>query len=124
MDAKLGAIRIRQLVDEKKAVQKNLSVNRMLIELSLDTSIVDNMRKGHMPSADKLDPIARYLGTSVAYILGEADDKRSTAAEEAQPLLTESQKTKAEILKMLDRVPVEKLDKFKSLLQAAIDATE
>ena len=50
---------------------KGLSVNSMLLELSLDTSIVDNMTKGSMPSADKLVPIARFLGVSVGYISGE-----------------------------------------------------
>ncbi|MDR1668337.1 MAG: hypothetical protein LBR76_00075 [Oscillospiraceae bacterium] len=100
MDIKLGANRIRQLVDAKKESVKGLSVNKMLHELSLSPDIVDNMRKGHVPSADKIQAIAAYLNVSVPYILGNSDEKEPASPEEGKPLSAEDMEMAREISKL------------------------
>lgn len=107
MDVKLGAERIRQLINIKKAIVKGLSVNRMLIELSLDTSIVDNMKKGHMPSADKLVTIAQYLDTSVAYIIGMSDEEKPTTPDKRQSVDVRS----LQIVQRIINLPAQDMEK-------------
>lgn len=54
---------------------KGISINKMLIECDLNKSTVDNMKRGQMPSADKLAKIANYLGVTTDYLLGISDMK-------------------------------------------------
>jgi len=69
MDLKLGAKRIKDL-----AASEGLSVNKLLIdELGLNKSVVDNMIKGSMPAADKLDAIANRFNVTTDYLLGKSD---------------------------------------------------
>ena len=74
MNLQLGAKRIKEL-----AKAEGLSVNKLLVdELKLSKSVVDNMIKGSVPSADKMDKISARLGASTDYLLGETDIKGST----------------------------------------------
>ena len=50
--------------------QKNISAHKMLVECGLNKSIVNDLKKGQMPSADKIAVIARYLGVSTDFLLG------------------------------------------------------
>jgi len=53
---------------------KNLSVNQMLKNAGLASSILDNMKRGRLPSVDKIHVIADYLNCSVDYLLGRTDN--------------------------------------------------
>ena len=70
MNLVLGAQRIQELVKKKGSTVNSMLVN----DLKLHKSIVDNMKKGSEPSAEKLDMIAQYLETSSSYLLGNTDD--------------------------------------------------
>jgi len=50
--------------------KRNRSVNKMLIECGYNTSLVNDLKKGQMPSADKIASIANYLGVSTDFLLG------------------------------------------------------
>ena len=56
---------------------KNLSINQMLKNADLSTSILDNMKRGRLPSVDKIYYIADYLDCSVDYLLGRTDNPNS-----------------------------------------------
>lgn len=55
------------------AKKRNLSKNKLLQNSNLSKSLFDNMKKGQMPSFDKLCAIAEYLDCSMDYIVGRTD---------------------------------------------------
>ncbi len=66
-----------QLVEERImsiAETQGLSKNRLLINANLGKSVFDNMKKGKIPSVDKIHIIADYLDCSVDYLLGRTDN--------------------------------------------------
>lgn len=48
---------------------KNVSINKMLEDCNLSKSTVDNIKKGSMPSVDKISKIADYLKVSTDFLL-------------------------------------------------------
>lgn len=58
--------------------KKGVSVNQMLRESGLSKSLLDNMKRGSMPSADKLATLADYFGCSTDYLLGRIDTPEIT----------------------------------------------
>jgi len=74
MNLQLGAKRIKEL-----AKKEGLSVNKLLVdELKLNKSVVDNMIKGSIPSADKMDKLSSRLGASTDYLLGKTEIRGPT----------------------------------------------
>jgi DNA-binding Xre family transcriptional regulator len=59
------------------ASEKGLSKNKLLINVELNKSVFDNMKKGQIPSVDKIHKIADYLDCSVDYLLGRTDNPNS-----------------------------------------------
>lgn len=55
------------------AQAKGLSKNKLLANVNLNKSVFDNMKKGQIPSVDKIHKIADYLDCSVDYLLGRTD---------------------------------------------------
>ena len=49
---------------------RGFSINRMLLIAGLNKSVVDRMKTGNMPSADKLAAIAQVLDVPTEYLLG------------------------------------------------------
>jgi len=56
---------IVELLKERKS-----NAHRMLRECGYNPSLVNDLKKGQMPSADKLANIAAYLGVSSDFLLG------------------------------------------------------
>ncbi|MDR3253897.1 MAG: helix-turn-helix domain-containing protein [Endomicrobium sp.] len=67
----------------------------MLRECNLSKDVVNKMKVGSMPSADKLIIIANYLGVSAEYLIGLTDNPAPT-----KKLLTDEEKLAAEMYKM------------------------
>lgn len=67
-ETKLIVQRIQEL-----CTQKDISVNKMLTACNLSKSVVDNLKKGSIPSADKLKVIADYFHVSTDYLLTGSD---------------------------------------------------
>lgn len=68
-----------QLIEDRImsiAKQQKLSKNKLLINAELNKSVFDNMKKGQIPSVDKLHKIADYLDCSVDYLLGRTDNPK------------------------------------------------
>ena len=72
--------------------QNNISVNKLLQECDLSKSVIDNMKKGSIPSIDKIEKISKYFNVSEAYLKCETDDptppdKKNTLSPEKLKLL-------------------------------------
>ena len=66
-----------QLIEERiMSISKKmgLSKNKLLLNTNLNKSVFDNMKKGHIPSVDKIHTLADYLDCSVDYLLGRTDN--------------------------------------------------
>ncbi|MCM1277281.1 MAG: helix-turn-helix domain-containing protein [Lachnospiraceae bacterium] len=55
---------------------KGLSKNKLLENVNLNKSVFDNMKKGQIPSVDKVETIADYLNCSVDYLLGRTNNSK------------------------------------------------
>ena len=55
---------------EKLCSDNHIDVAHMLIECSLSRSTIDNMKKGSMPSVDKVYKISQYFGCSIGFLVG------------------------------------------------------
>ena len=56
------------------AKKLGLSKNKLLINAELGKGLFDTMKKGQVPSVEKIHKIADYLGVSVDYLLGRTDN--------------------------------------------------
>ena len=64
--------------------KRGISDRQMLTDAGLKRGVLDNMKKGSMPAADKIAAIAKYLGLSVDFLLGveqNTDDIKKRAAD-------------------------------------------
>jgi transcriptional regulator with XRE-family HTH domain len=52
--------------------QKHVSANKMLTDCKYNASLVNDLKKGQMPSADKIANIANYLEVSIDFLLGNS----------------------------------------------------
>ena len=59
------AERIRSLCEAR-----GVSANKMLEDCGLSHNMLQTMKKGTIPSADRLEKIADYFGVSIDYIMG------------------------------------------------------
>lgn len=70
--------------------KRGISDRQMMQDSGLKRGVLDNMKKGSMPAADKLAAIAKYLGVSVDYLLGTEQDLKSRAADIKRRVMAES----------------------------------
>ena len=75
---------------EKECKRKKISQQKLLSDVGLAKSTLDNMKKGSMPSVDKVSMIAEYLGVSIDYLLGTEQDLKSRAADIKRRVMAES----------------------------------
>ena len=54
--------------------KQNISINEMLLSCGLTKNIVDNMKKGSVPSIDKISIIADRLDCTIDYLVGRVDN--------------------------------------------------
>lgn len=80
MNTQIIVDRISELCKEK-----SVSINQMLKETNLNKSLVDNLKKGSMPSIDKVECVADYFGVSVDYLLGKTEQKEKPTAKGGEP---------------------------------------
>jgi len=62
--------------------KRHVSVNKMLTDCGYNTSLVNDLKKGQMPSADKISNIAKYIGVSSDYLLGNENEDIKLNSEE------------------------------------------
>lgn len=63
-----------KIIEERiLSLSNGVSKNKLLQCANLNKSVFDNMRKGQIPSVEKIHAIADYLDCSVDYLLGRTD---------------------------------------------------
>lgn len=84
--------------------EKGISTNQALKEAKLKESLVDNLKKGSMPSVDKIAILAIYFDTTVDYIIGLSNDrnKKSPTAEQGDGGLNKLEKTLLDLFRSTD----------------------
>lgn len=68
---------------------KSLSVNQMLKSASLAPSVVDNIKRGRIPSIDKIHTIATFFDCSIDYIVGRTDTPEINKIDDKKPPIIE-----------------------------------
>lgn len=56
------------------AKKLGLSKNKLLMNANMGKNLFDNMKRGTIPSVEKIHIIADYLNVSVDYLLGRTDN--------------------------------------------------
>ncbi len=70
-----------QIIEERImsiADKMGLSKNKLLINAHLGKSFFDNMKKGQVPSVEKLHTMADYLDVSIDYLVGRTNEQNNT----------------------------------------------
>lgn len=65
----------------------SLSINQMLKLASLSPSVVDNIKRGRIPSIDKIQTIATFFDCSIDYIVGRTEEPTLNSKAVSLPLL-------------------------------------
>lgn len=95
-----------QLIEERImsiALKMGLSKNKLLFNANLNKSVFDNMKKGQIPSVDKIHVIADYLGCSVDYLLGRTDNPERRCFPMPDNLSVDFDKILSEVQSDIDR---------------------
>ena len=74
---------IHELLDKRGE-----NTHRMLKECGYNTSLVNDLKKGQMPSADKIANIAKFLGVSSDYLL-DIKEPGDSGSKDADMILLE-----------------------------------
>ena len=70
--------KIKNLCDKN-----NISINKLLQNCESGKSLVDNMKKGSIPTVDKIIKIADYFDVSIDYLVGRSNNPKSHKTQEA-----------------------------------------
>ena len=62
--------------------KRNISTHKMLVDCGYNTSLINDLKRGQMPAADKIAGMARYLGVSTDFLLGNYAGVDITAEED------------------------------------------
>ena len=62
--------------------KRNISAHKMLVDCGYNTSLINDLKRGQMPSADKIAGMASYLGVSTDFIMGNHTGDDVTADED------------------------------------------
>jgi len=110
LDSRLRGLR-EQSGNQQKDVAESLGISKQ---------VYSNYELGKRePDYGMVVRIAEYFNVSTDYLLGKPDNPAPYSKTKKEPTLRE--RVTQEINSLLDRVPDEKLDKVKALLQATID---
>lgn len=87
---------------ETLRIVRGISQRQMLADCNLSKSFMDNMKKGSMPSVDKIAAVADFFGCSIDTIVGR--EKNSAPVEADKSALAESLKdlSKAELNRLIE----------------------
>ncbi len=106
----------------KKRIELGLSVDELSVKLGKNRATVYRYESDEIANfpISVMYPLAKALQTTPAYLMGWGEEIPTT--KEGQSESTETHKKRSEIHEILYNIPDDKLDKFKALLESAIDA--
>lgn len=96
--------------------KRGISDRQMLTEAGLKRGVLDNMKKGSMPSVDKVAAIAEYLGVHIDYLLG-IDKPMQIGQYPLVPIKLDMKKLTSILIMMSDE-DLKKLESYAAFLVA------
>lgn len=109
---------------EKECKRKKISQQKLLSDVGLSRNTLDNIKKGSMPSVDKVAAIAEYLGVPIDYLLGKeqhTDDIKKRAADIKRRFLEETQEKEFFTAVPIDMTQKRSISELHSLLSEMSD---
>lgn len=96
-----SAVQIYQFIETQCALH-GISDRKMLSEAGLSKGVMDNMKKGSMPSVDKVAAIADYFGCSIDQLVGREKNIAPVETDKSELAVTLRDLSKNEIVKLID----------------------
>lgn len=87
---------------ETLRVVRGISQRQMLADCSLSKSFMDNMKKGSMPSVDKIAAIADFFGCSIDEIVGREKNNAPVEADKSELAESLRDLSKAELNRLIE----------------------
>lgn len=95
------AMQIYDNVETMRLV-RNISQRQLLADCGLSKSFMDNLRKGSMPSVDKIAAIADYFGCTIDSIVGREKNNAPIEADKGELAASLRDMSKAEISRLIE----------------------
>lgn len=109
---------------KNKCKEKDIAINRMLIDCGLSKSFVYDLEKrSSFPSCDRIFRIAKYLNCSADYLLGleDIEEKKGTNSK----IITLENKNQTEMLDMFNKLNEEYQKKaLSNILELVIEMSQ
>lgn len=97
--------------------EQKITPNTVCANLGLSTAIATKWKKGAIPRDTTLKMIADYFGTTIEYLKGETEQK------EKQPTPSELSEKQKRLIKIIEEMSDDQLDRFEKIL-AVVETTE
>ena len=95
------AIQIYDNIETMRLV-RNISQRQLLSDCGLSKSFMDNLKKGSMPSVDKIAAVADYFGCSIDLIVGREKNNAPIEADKSELAASLKDMSKAEISRLIE----------------------
>ena len=87
---------------ETMRLVRNISQRQLLSDCGLSKSFMDNLKKGSMPSVDKIAAIADYFGCTIDSIVGREKNNTPIEADKGELAASLRDMSKAEISRLIE----------------------
>ena len=87
---------------ETLRIVRGISQRQMLSDCNLSKSFMDNMKKGSMPSVDKIAAVADYFGCTIDEIVGREKNNAPIEADKGELAASLRDMSKAEISRLIE----------------------
>ncbi len=87
---------------ETLRIVRGISQRQMLSDCNLSKSFMDNMKKGSMPSVDKIAAVADYFGCTIDEIVGREINNAPIEADKGELAASLRDMSKAEISRLIE----------------------
>ena len=87
---------------ETLRIVRGISQRQMLSDCNLSKSFMDNMKKGSMPSVDKIAAVADYFGCTIDEIVGREKNNAPIEADKGELAASLRDMSKGEISRLIE----------------------
>ena len=87
---------------ETLRIVRGISQRQMLADCNLNKSFMDNMKKGSMPSVDKIAAVADYFGCTIDEIVGREKNNAPVEADKSELAESLRDLSKAELSRLIE----------------------
>lgn len=87
---------------ETMRIVRGISQRQFLSDCGLSKSFMDNLKKGSMPSVDKVSAVADYFGCSVDVIIGREKNNAPIEADKSELAASLKELSSDELRRLID----------------------